>query len=96
MKRILFCAVGVVTFGCHGCLFDSALKAVNKAAEVANEIDTVKKTVTEKPQETIPQTPASQTSAVNAAPEKNGSAMSASALKWDAAEIGRASCRERV
>ena len=92
MKRILFCTVGVVAFGCYGGLFDSALKAVNKAAEVANEVDTVKKTVTEKPQETIPQTPVPQmatpqASAVNAAPapEKKETAVSASTLKWDAA-----------
>ena len=85
MKRILFCVVGVVAFGCYGGLFDSALKAVNKAAEVANEVDTVKKTVTEKPQEAALQVVSPQTSAVNAALEKKETATSASALKWDAA-----------
>lgn len=78
MKKLLFCCVGAVAACCHGGLFDSALKTVNKAAEVVNAVDDARKPPAEAPQAPTPQSP------VVAQQPQNTALVNAKDMPWDA------------
>lgn len=92
MKKLLFCCVGAVAACCHGGLFDSALKTVNKAAEVVNAVDDARKPPAEAPQAPTPQSPIVEQQPQEAAPQspvvaqqpQNTALVNAKDMPWDA------------
>lgn len=89
MKKLLFYVVSVIAVCCHGGLFDSALKTVNKAAEVVNAVDEARKPPAEAPQEVTPQSPlntdVAPQSPVVSQPAQDTASVSAKDMPWDAA-----------
>lgn len=79
MKKLLFCAVSAVAICCHGGLFDSALKTVNKAAEVVNAVDDARKPPAEAPQAPTPQSPVAEQ------PPQDTASVGVTDMPWDAA-----------
>lgn len=79
MKKLLFCAVSAVAICCHGGLFDSALKTVNKASEVVNAVDDARKPLAEAPQANAPQSPVAEQ------PPQDTASVGVTDMPWDAA-----------
>jgi len=79
MKKLLFCAVSAVAICCHGGLFDSALKTVNKASEVVNTVDDARKSPAEAPQAAAPQAPVAEQ------PPQDTASVGVTDMPWDAA-----------
>ena len=78
MKELLFCTAITAAVCCHGGLFDSTLKTVNKAAEVVNAVDDVRKSPVEAPQVNAPQAHIAQ-------PQQDTASVGATDMPWDAA-----------